>query len=77
MGVPGGPGGGSPGTREAGWREVLALAAVVVIGVLALQLVSMFVPVIGDLVGAYPTVIVVLVVVTAVLVGLALRAQRR
>ena len=63
--------------REAGWRQVLAVAGIVVVGVLALQLVTMFVPVIGDLIGAYPTVIVVLIVVTAALVGLALRAQRR
>jgi len=62
--------------RQAGWRQVLALAAVIVIGVLALQVVSMFVPVVGDLLGAYPTVIVVLVVVTVAVVGLALRARR-
>ena len=62
--------------RQAGWRQVLALAAVIVIGVLALQVVSMFVPVVGDLLGAYPTVIVVLVVVTVAVVRLALRARR-
>ena len=62
--------------RQAGWRQVLVLAAVIVIGVLALQVVSMFVPVVGDLLGAYPTVIVVLVVVTVAVVGLALRARR-
>ncbi|HKY88699.1 MAG TPA: hypothetical protein VJ141_01875 [Candidatus Limnocylindrales bacterium] len=62
--------------RQAGWRQVLALAAVIVIGVLALQVVSMFVPVVGDLLGVYPTVIVVLVVVTVAVVGLALRARR-
>ena len=62
--------------RQAGWRHVLALAAVIVIGVLALQVVSMFVPVVGDLLGVYPTVIVVLVVVTVAVVGLALRARR-
>ena len=62
--------------RQAGWRQVLALAAVIVIGVLALQVVSMFVPVVGDLLGAYPTVIVALVVVTVAVVGLALRARR-
>ena len=63
-------------SRQAGWRQVLVLAAVIVIGVLALQVVSMFVPVVGDLLGAYPTVIVVLVVVTVAVVGLALRARR-
>ena len=62
--------------RQAGWRQVLVLAAVIVIGVLALQVVSMFVPVVGDLLGVYPTVIVVLVVVTVAVVGLALRARR-
>lgn len=63
--------------RQAGWREVLGLAAVIVVGVLALQIVSMFVPVFGDLLGAYPTVIVVLVVVTVALVALALRRSTR
>lgn len=63
--------------REAGWRQVLGLAAVIVVGVLALQLVSMFVPVVGDLLGAYPTVIVVLAVVTVALVALALRRSPR
>ena len=63
--------------REAGWRQVLGVAAVVVVGVLALQVVSMFVPVVGDLLGAYPTVIVVLAIVTVVLVALALRRSPR
>lgn len=63
--------------REAGWRQVLGLAAVIVVGVLALQVVSMFVPVVGDLLGAYPTVIIVLAVVTGALVALALRRSRR
>ena len=63
--------------REAGWRQVLGLAAVIVVGVLALQVVSMFVPVVGDLLGAYPTVIVVLAVVTVALVTLALRRVPR
>jgi hypothetical protein len=66
---------GSP--REAGWRQVLSVTALVVAGVLILQLISLFVPVVGDLLGVYPTVIVILVVVTAALVVLALRAQRR
>jgi uncharacterized protein (DUF697 family) len=64
-------------TREAGWRQVLGLAAVIVVGVLALQVVSMFVPVVGDLLGAYPTVIVLLAVVTVALVALALRRVPR
>jgi hypothetical protein len=63
--------------REAGWRQVLGLAAVIVVGVLALQVVSMFVPVVGDLLGAYPTVIVLLAVVTVALVALALRRVPR
>jgi hypothetical protein len=63
--------------REAGWRQVLGLAALIVVGVLALQVVSMFVPVVGDLLGAYPTVIVVLAVVTVGLVTLALRRVPR
>lgn len=63
--------------REAGWRQVLALAAVIVVGVLALQLVSTFVPAVGDALGHFPTVIVLLVVVTIGVLALALRAQRR
>ncbi len=63
--------------REAGWRQVLGLAAVIVVGVLVLQVVSMFVPVVGDVLGAYPTVIVILVVVTVGLVALALRRSPR
>jgi uncharacterized protein (DUF697 family) len=63
--------------REAGWRQVLGLAAVIVVGVLALQIVSMFVPVVGDVLGAYPTVIVLLAVVTIALVALALRRLPR
>jgi uncharacterized protein (DUF697 family) len=62
---------------EAGWRQVLGLAAVIVVGVLALQVISMFVPVVGDLLGAYPTVIVLLAVVTVALVALALRRMPR
>ena len=61
----------------AGWRQVLALAAAIVVGVLALQVVSMLVPAVSDLLGAYPTVIVLLVGVTVAVVALALRAQRR
>ena len=63
--------------REAGWRQVLGLAAVIVVGVLALQVVSMFVPVVGDVLGAYPTVIILLAVVTVALVALALRRSAR
>jgi hypothetical protein len=63
--------------REAGWRQVLGLASIIVVGVLVLQIVSMFVPVVGDLLGAYPTVIVILAVVTVGLVALALRRSPR
>ena len=63
--------------REAGWRQVFSLAAIIVVGVLALQIASMFVPVVGDLLGAYPTVIIVLAVVTVALVALALRRSPR
>jgi len=64
-------------TRQPGWRQVFALAAVIVVGVLTLQVVSTFVPVVGDLLGAYPTVIVMLVVVTVAVVAAALRSPRR
>jgi len=69
--------GGELNAREAGWRQVLAVAVLIVVGVLALQLLSTFVPQIGQLLSGFPTVIVVLVIVTIAVVVLAVRSQGR
>lgn len=61
---------------EPGWREVLLLAVAVVVGVLAVQVVSELVPPVGAALASYPVVIVVLVAVTALLIAAALRPRR-
>jgi hypothetical protein len=63
--------------RQPGWRQVLALAAVIVIGVLALQVISAYVPALDTALGDSPAIIVVLVVVTVAVVVLALRPRKR
>lgn len=63
--------------QEAGWRQVLTVAAVIVVGVLAFQLVSMLFPAVADAFGKFPTIIVLLIAVTLGILALALRAQRR
>jgi len=50
--------------RAVGWREVLIVAAVAVVAVLAAQVVATLVPPIGDLVRATPLIVVFLVAVT-------------
>ena len=50
--------------RSAGWREVLIVAAVAVVAVLAIQVVATLVPPIGDFVRATPVIVVVMVAVT-------------
>lgn len=64
------------GAAEVGWRQVLALGAAIVVGVLALQVLSSLVPPIGAALASFPTIIVLLVVVTAGMLFLTLRAQR-
>jgi len=60
--------------RSIGWREVLIVAAIAVVGVLATQVIATLVPPIGDVVRATPVIVIVLVVVTtAVLWRLAAR----
>ena len=50
--------------RNVGWREVLIVAAVAVVAVLAIQVVATLVPPIGDFVRATPVIVVVMVAVT-------------
>jgi hypothetical protein len=52
-------------TRVVGWREVLIVAAVAVVAVLATQVVATLVPPIGDLVRATPVIVIAMVAVTA------------
>jgi len=52
--------------RAVGWREVLIVAAVSVVAVLAIQVVATLVPPIGDFVRATPVVVVFMVVVTVI-----------
>lgn len=71
---------------EPGWRDVAGVAALAVAAVLALQLIAAgapglgigpLLPGLGEVLARYPTVIVVLGIVTVVLVGLALRPRGR
>jgi len=50
--------------RAVGWREVLIVAAVAVVAVLAAQVIATLVPPIGDLVRATPLIVVFMVAVT-------------
>jgi hypothetical protein len=61
--------------RTVGWREVLIVAAIAVVAVLAAQVVATLVPPIGDLVRATPLIVVFMVAVT-VLVLWRLAARR-
>jgi Ca2+/H+ antiporter len=57
-------------------RQVVLLAAVVVVVVLGLQLLSTFVPAVGDVLGLAPVLIGALIVVTLVVLARALRPRR-
>ena len=50
--------------RTVGWREVLIVAAVAVVAVLAAQVIATLVPPIGDLIRATPLIVVFMVAVT-------------
>jgi hypothetical protein len=50
--------------RNVGWREVLIVAAVAGVAVLAVQVVATLVPPIGDFVRATPVIVVAMVAVT-------------
>ena len=52
--------------RTVGWREVLIVAAVSVVAVLAVQVVATLVPPIGDFVRGTPVVVIFMVVVTVI-----------
>ncbi len=58
--------------RSIGWREVLIVAAIAVVGVLGAQVVSALFPAIGDVFRQTPVIVIGLVVATAlVLWGIA------
>lgn len=59
-----------------GWRRVAAVAAAIVVVVLGLQLLGALVPDVGAVLGAWPTMIVALVAVTALVLVTALRRGR-
>ncbi len=64
------------GSRVPGGRQVLIIAAIVVLAVLAVEAVSVNVAAVGDVFGRFPTTIVVLIVVTiVVLASLAFRRR--
>lgn len=64
-----------PGGRAPGLREVLAIAALVLLAVLAVEVASSLVPALGTLFRSFPTTIVILVAGTVAL--LLLLAVRR
>jgi hypothetical protein len=61
--------------REPGWRQVIVLAAAIVVGVLAIQVIAQLVPFLDDAFRRFPTVIIVMITVTAALVVVALRPR--
>lgn len=70
------PGPAGAGSRVPGGRQVLAIAAVVVLAVLAVEAVSVNVSAVGDLFGRFPLTILILIVVTVVvLASLVLRRR--
>jgi hypothetical protein len=62
--------------RPAGGRQVVLVAAAAVAVVLGAQLVSLLVPAVGEVLGLWPLLIVVLVLVTAFVLVQALRPRR-
>lgn len=58
-------------------RQVVIVAAIVVVAVLGTQLISIFYPPLDDLLGFQPAVAVFLVVVTAWILAVSIRAARR
>ncbi len=71
-----GPGPTGSGSRVPGGRQVLAIAAVVVLAVLAVEALSVNVSAVGDMFGRFPLTILVLIVVTVVvLASLVLRRR--
>jgi hypothetical protein len=58
-------------------RQVVIVAAIVVVAVLGTQLISIVYPPLDDLLGFQPAVAVFLVVVTAWILAVSIRAARR
>jgi polyferredoxin len=65
-----------PTTRSARDRQVVLLAASIVVVILGLQLVSALVPAVGDVLGLAPVIIGALVLVTLVVLVRAVRPPR-
>jgi polyferredoxin len=65
-----------PTTRPARDRQVVLLAALIVLVILGLQLVSALVPAVGDVLGLVPVIIGALVLVTLVVLVRAVRPSR-
>lgn len=65
------------GGREIGWRQVLLLAAAIVLAVVIVGRLTQLVGAVDDLLGFAPLVIVGLVVVTFSILYFALRPRRR
>lgn len=65
------------GPRPVRDRQVVYLAAIIVVAVLGTQLVSIVFPPLDDLLGLQPAVAVLLVVVTAWILVVAARGARR
>ena len=63
------------GGRVPGLREVLAVAAVVLMAVLAIEALSTVVPAVGDAFRGLPLTVVALVVGTGAVVALVLRSR--
>lgn len=70
------PGPTGAGSRAPGGWQVLAIAAVVVLAVLAVEAVSVNVSAVGDLFGRFPITILVLIVVTVVVLASLLLRRR-
>jgi hypothetical protein len=62
-------------SREPGWRQVIILAAAIVIGVLAIQVLAEVIPFLDDAFRRFPTVIILMITVTTALVVVALRPR--
>lgn len=63
-------------TRPARDRQVVLIAAAIVVAVLGLQLVSALVPAVGEVLGLAPVIIGALVLVTLVVLARAVRPSR-
>ena len=63
----------TPGTTRD--RQVLLLAAAIVAGVLGLNVLSVLLPAVGDVLGGVPLLIAGLVAVTLIVLGTALRRR--